>query len=142
MDEKQSESRSSEHTDEHRTDTTSTRQSSGVLSNGGWTFGSQARYDPDEPRDLTTVVIGAVADAEDVPIVEVTNPPLYEVVDISGLDDALFGRPETSRNGTESSVEFRYNEYKVRVEADGWVTVLRRDGEATSDGEGAASERR
>ena len=101
---------------------------------GGWAFTEQAHYDPTEPRDLTTVIIRTIAEAEGVPMVEIT-PPLYEVVDIAGIDGALFGRPDTSKEGTDSAVEFRYNGYKVRVEADGWVTVLRPSNGTTTDEE-------
>ncbi|WP_246310511.1 HalOD1 output domain-containing protein [Halorarum halophilum] len=92
---------------------------------GGWAFEAQIQYDPSDPRDLTTVIITGIAEAEGVSITEVTSPPLYEVVDIVAIDDALFGRPNASREDTDSAFEFRYHEYKVRVEADGWVTVLR-----------------
>jgi hypothetical protein len=140
MDEKRSDSSPSTKTDEKGNETPSAGDTIDAPTpksalNGGWTFVTQAHYDPDERRDLTTVIIGAVAEAEDVPITEIENPPLYEVVDIAGIDDALFGRPEANRNGTNSTVEFRYNGYKVSVEADGWVTVSDRSGDSTADGE-------
>ncbi|USZ73556.1 HalOD1 output domain-containing protein [Natronosalvus halobius] len=140
MDEKRSDSNPSTETKENRTeipDDDDTHGASGREStpDGSWTFVTQAHYNPDESRDLTTVIIGAVAEAEDVPITEITNPPLYEVVDIAGIDDALFGRPEANRNGTDSTVEFRYHGYKVSVEADGWVTVSERSEDAAADGE-------
>ena len=139
MDEKKSSSSPSSEPNENRNETTSADDtldapSSGKATGGGWTFVTQAHYDPDEPRDLTTVIVSAIAEAEGVPIVEVKNPPLYEVVDIAGIDDALFGRPEANLNGTESSVEFRYNGYKVGIEADGWVTVSSRSTDSANDG--------
>jgi hypothetical protein len=142
MDEKRSESSPSTETetDEKNNETPSTDDTLDAPTpqsapNGGWTFVTQAHYDPDEPRDLTTVIIGAVAEAEDVPITEIENPPLYEVVDIAGIDDALFGRPEASRNGTDSTVEFRYNGYKVSVKSDGWVTVSDRSEDSAANDE-------
>lgn len=140
MDEKRSDSSPLNDTDEKRIETISPDDtlyapSPGEAPNGGWAFLTQAHYDPDEPRDLTTVIICAIAEAEDTPIVEIKNPPLYEVVDIAGIDDALFGRPEANRDGTESNVEFRYNQYKVSVEADGWVTVSSRSTGSMGDGE-------
>lgn len=136
MDEKRSDSNPSTETEEKPTETPVADDTLEARApNGGWTFVTQAHYDPDEPRDLTTVIIGAVAEAEDVPITELTNPPLYEVVDITGIDNALFGRPEANRNGTNSMVEFRYNGYKVSVEADGWVTVSDRSEDSAADGE-------
>lgn len=100
---------------------------------GGWAFEAQDQYNPTESSDLTTVIIGAIAKAEGVSITEVRSPPLYEVVDIAAIEQALFGRHDVSANGTESSVEFRYNEYKVSVEADGWVTVSKRADESTAE---------
>ncbi|MFC4986380.1 HalOD1 output domain-containing protein [Saliphagus infecundisoli] len=104
------------------------------MPNEGWGFITQAHYDPDDSRDLTTVIVRAVAEAEDVPPTEIKNPPLYEVVDIAGIDDALFGRPEAHQSGMGSTVEFRYNGYKVSVEADGWVTVSDRSRDSNADG--------
>ena len=128
MDEKRTGSSPSTETDEKRSETTSPEDTldaptPGETPDGGWAFVTQAHYDPDEPRDLTTVIVGAIAEAEDVPIVEIEHPPLFDVVDVAGIDDALFGRPEANRDGTESRVEFRYDGYKVCVEADGWVIV-------------------
>lgn len=98
----------------------------------GWVLEAQAHYDPAESRDLATVITGAIAEAEDVSITEVLSPRLYEVVDIAGMEAALFGRPDVSKNGTESAVEFRYHEYKIHVEDDGWVTVLKLPDETTA----------
>ncbi|WP_254532775.1 HalOD1 output domain-containing protein [Natrinema gelatinilyticum] len=139
MDKKRSDSNPSTKTAEKRTETpppdddtldTPRRE----RTHGGWTFMAQAHYDPDEPLDLTTVIIGAIAEADDIPITEIKNPPLYEVVDIAGIEDALFGRPKANRNGTDSTVEFRYNGYKISVEADGWVTVSSRSANSAADG--------
>ena len=136
MDEQRSDSNPSTEAEENRTETPAAPDTRDARApKGGWTFVTQAHYDPDDPRDLTTVIIGALAAAEDVPITELKNPPLYEVVDIVGIDDALFGRPGANRNGTNSTVEFRYNGYKVSVEADGWVTVSNRSGRSVADGE-------
>lgn len=132
MDEKPDESSPSRNPEQNRTETTSpggtkdappSREASGERV---WTYVTQAHYDPDNERDLTTVVVSAIAEAEEVPITEIKSPPLYEVVDIASIDDALFERPDTSKNDTESIVEFRYNQYKVSVEANGWVTVSAR----------------
>ena len=139
MDEKRSDSSPTTDTGQNRIETISVDDTldaptPGRAPDGGWTFVTQAHYDPGELRDLTTVIVGAIADAEDVPIVEIRTPPLYEVVDIAGIDDALFGRPGTNRDGTESTVEFRYNGYKVSVEGDGWVTVSSRSPDSAGDG--------
>ena len=80
MDEKRTDSRPSNGTDQKRNETTKGEKTidaptPGKTPDGGWSFVTQAHYDPDEPRDLTTVIIGAIADAENIPIVEVKTPP-------------------------------------------------------------------
>ena len=140
MDEKHSDSGPSTETDENDSDATVASDRLDVpgpetAANGGWTFVTQNHYDPEKSRDLTTVVISAIADAEDVPVSEIKDPPLYEVVDIAGIEAALFGRPAANRSGVTSTVEFRYTDYRVRVEADGWVTVSNRSGDSKVDGE-------
>ncbi|WP_224271065.1 HalOD1 output domain-containing protein [Haloprofundus salinisoli] len=89
-----------------------------------WTFETQAHYDPDEQRDLTTVIIGTIAEVEGVEILDIKVPPLYEVVDTESVEDTLFGRPEATRNGTQLKTEFRYRNHKVEIDAEGWVTVF------------------
>ncbi|MFC4551559.1 MULTISPECIES: HalOD1 output domain-containing protein [Halorussus] len=64
-----------------------------------------------------------------------TDMGYTDVIDIAGIDDTLFDRPEANRNGTNSTVEFRYNDYKISVGADGWVTVSDRSGGSAVDGE-------
>lgn len=128
MDENSDHSSPSKKTDQKRGETESVDgmwdgPSPGEDADEDWTFMTQAHYDPEERRDLTTVIIGAIAEAEGVPMIEIRSPPLYEVVDIASIEDALFGRPDANRDGTTSTVESRYNQYKVSVEADGWVTV-------------------
>ncbi|WP_224333845.1 HalOD1 output domain-containing protein [Haloprofundus halobius] len=105
------------------------------MTDGGWTFATQAQYDPSDSRDLTTVIVSTIADAEDTAIVEIKNPPLYEVIDVAGIDDVLFDHSPITQNGTNSTVEFRYNDYKVSVETDGWVTVFRRFEDSAADEE-------
>lgn len=131
MDEQPNDSRPSHETDQNRNETTSAGGNVDAptpweASNGDWTFVTQDQYDPAEPRDLTTVIVSAIAEAEEVPITDIRSPPLYEVVDVAGIRDTLFGRPEAGGSGTDSTIEFRYNQYRVSVEADGWVTVSRR----------------
>ena len=101
----------------------SEKSTQGTATNGGWTDVAQDHYDPGGTRDLTTVVISAIAKAEGVSITEVRSPPLYEIADIAAIEEAMFGRSRVSQDGTGSAFEFRYNEHVVRVEADGWVTV-------------------
>ena len=55
---------------------------------------------------------------------EVKSPPLYETVDVSGIENAFFGSDsgENTRRGA-GTVEFRYTEYLVKVRSDGWIQV-------------------
>ena len=140
MDEKQPESDPRERADQHRNEAISADEGLDAPTpadalNGGWTFATQRHYDSEEPLTLTNVIIEAIADAEGVPFVEIKEPPLYEVVDAEALEEALFNRPTASRESMGSSAEFHYNGYKVKVEADGWVTVLRQDGQSVTGGE-------
>lgn len=139
MDKKRKDSSPSNDAAQERTETTSSPRTLDAPTpegtpDGGWSFVAQAQYDPEEPRDLTTVIIDAIAEAENAPIVEVKTPPLYEVVDVPGIESALFDRPAGKGEGTASTVEFRYNQYKVSVESDGWVTVADRSEGPATDG--------
>jgi hypothetical protein len=89
-----------------------------------WRQVAQRHYDPDRDGELTTAIVFAVADAAGVSPKEIKSPPLYEIVDVAAIEDALFG-PETptdSRPGT-GSVEFRYTDYLVTIGSDGWIQV-------------------
>jgi hypothetical protein len=80
---------------------------------------AQRRYDPDE--ELSTTVVFALADARGVAPAEVNSPPLYERVDAAALERTFFGPQSGPVSG---SVEFRYEEFLVRVGSDGWVRVF------------------
>ncbi|WP_435063974.1 HalOD1 output domain-containing protein [Halobaculum sp. EA56] len=85
---------------------------------------AQRLYDPDRDGGLATAIVFAIADAEGVPPTEVKSPPLYETVDVAGIENTFFdrGTDGRSRHGT-GAVEFRYAEYLVRVRSDGWIQV-------------------
>jgi hypothetical protein len=88
-----------------------------------WRQVAQRLYDPDQDGGLTTVIVYALADAEDVPPTEMKSPPLYETVDVSGIEQAFFGmHTDETRRGT-GVVGFRYTEYLVKVRSDGWIQV-------------------
>ncbi|NKE35788.1 hypothetical protein GWG54_08135 [Natronococcus sp. JC468] len=69
-------------------------------------------------------MVFAIAEAEGISPSEVKSPPLYDSVDVAGVEDAFFGSDSGngSRRGT-GTVEFRYTEYLVKVRSDGWVEV-------------------
>lgn len=89
-----------------------------------WRVTEQRVYDPAAGPDLTTVVIEAVAAADGVSISRIKDPPLYEVVDIAAVKDALFGPSENGTRGvTGGSLDFEYRGYRITVRGDGWVQV-------------------
>ena len=95
-----------------------------------WTFAEQAHYARDSDRDLTTELIFAIAAADDSDPRNLKDPPLYECVDTAAIEDAFFG-PEVAsgeRDG-EGTISFRYNQYRIEVAADGWITVLKPTGD-------------
>lgn len=84
----------------------------------------QRMYDPATGPDLTTVIVEAVAVAEGVESTSIKEPPLYEVVDIAAVKDALFGATESDTRGvTGGSLDFEYRGYQITVRDDGWVQV-------------------
>ncbi|NUC72938.1 hypothetical protein HTZ84_11550 [Haloterrigena sp. SYSU A558-1] len=89
-----------------------------------WRQITQRLYEPDRDGDLTTAIVFVIAEAEDVSPSEVKSPPLYEAVDVAGIEDAFFGfnGGAVSRQGT-GTTEFRYTEYLVKVRSDGWIQV-------------------
>jgi len=89
-----------------------------------WSQVVQSHYNPDGNRELTTVIVHAIAEAEGVSPTEVTSPPIYEVVDVPAVEDAVF-RPEKHGNSRQGFgiVEFRYTDYIVKVRSDGWIQV-------------------
>lgn len=85
---------------------------------------AQRHYEPNGQGELTTAIVFAIAEAEDVSPSEVKSPPLYESVDVPAIEDAFFG-PDVagaSRQGI-GTVEFQYTDYLVKVKSDGWIQV-------------------
>lgn len=89
-----------------------------------WTVVEQAHYARDSDRDLTTAIMFAIAAAEDRDPTTLTDPPLYECFDVAAIEDAFFG-PAVAGNDRdgEGTVSFRYQQYRVEVADDGWITV-------------------
>lgn len=89
-----------------------------------WQQVAKRLYDPDQDGALTAVIVFAIADAEGVKPTEIDAPTLYEVVDVAAIEQALFGTlPTESSRETTGRLEFRYTEYLVEVNSDGWVQV-------------------
>lgn len=88
-----------------------------------WRQVAQRLYEPDRDGGLTTAIVFAIAEAADVSPGEVKSPPLYEAIDVAGVEDAFFGsRGDVARQGT-GTVEFRYAEFLVKVRSDSWIQV-------------------
>lgn len=89
---------------------------------GTGTLRSKRHYDPDD-GDLTTAIVGAVADAEGVELSAVTEPLLYESIDAAALEGSLFATGDRPGFGDYGEVEFQYHGYVVTVDSDGWIAV-------------------
>jgi hypothetical protein len=86
---------------------------------------AQRHYEPDDQGELTTAIVFAIAEAQGVAPTEVQSPPLYDFIDVPAIENAFFG-PDVagvSRRGV-GTVEFRYTDYLVKVQSDGWVRVF------------------
>jgi hypothetical protein len=89
-----------------------------------WHLVAQAHYDHDNPHDLTTTIILALAEADGVPSTAIKSPRLHDVLDAPALEETLFGaRTDDQEVDKEESFTFRYREYRVCIQADGWVLV-------------------
>lgn len=89
-----------------------------------WRVVERRHYDPDSGPDLTTVVVEAVTAAEGTDAKDIGDPPLYDVVDVVAIRDALFGTKQMDARGvTGGSLVFEYRGYRVTVRSDGWVRL-------------------
>ncbi|MDG5821185.1 HalOD1 output domain-containing protein [Natronococcus sp. A-GB7] len=100
------------------------RDESTLEQNTRWRQVTQRHYDPARDGELTTAIVFAVAEAEDVSPNEVTSPPLYESVDVAAIENAFFGsNPEDGPRRGTGVVEFRYADYLVKVRSDSWIQI-------------------
>lgn len=89
-----------------------------------WQTVEQRLYEPGSGPELTTVVIEAVAAAEEAEILGIEQPPLYEAVDIDAVKNSLFDATDPDTSGvTGNSLSFEYRGYRITVHGDGWVHV-------------------
>lgn len=88
-----------------------------------WTQVAQRHYDPRTPGELTTAIVFAIADARGGDPGEVRSPPLYDIVDVAAIEDVFFTDSATDDGDGTGTTEFRYEEFLVRVQSDGWVRV-------------------
>lgn len=91
-----------------------------------WEQEVQVPFDGSGVHDLTSTIIEAVATVEDVSMTEIKDPPLYEVLDVVTLEDALFGSSDIDHHSREPHVvEFMYRTHRIVIRSDGWVQVYR-----------------
>jgi hypothetical protein len=88
-----------------------------------WRQVVQRHFDPNGDDELTTALVFAIAEAEGVSPRDVKSPPMYEVVDVTAVENALFG-PGTRAESRRGTIEFRYAEYLLKVGSDGWIQVF------------------
>lgn len=89
-----------------------------------WQQAAQRKYCPENDGGLTTAIVFALAEADGVSPVDLKSPPLYDVVDVAGIENALFGSRANRdpREGT-GTIKFRYREYLVEVRSDRWIQI-------------------
>ncbi len=88
-----------------------------------WRQVAQRHYDPCDEVELTTAIVFAIADAKNVDPTALTSPQLYDCIDAAALEDTFFGAGTLSKQST-GTVQFRYDTYLIRVDADGWIRVF------------------
>lgn len=112
---------------DERTATNDSQTVQPVPGEAEWEVVAQTQFDPSETSELTTAIVHAVAEAEDVPPADVKSPPLYEVVDTAALEAAFLGIEGAFRGpAPRCSTEFMYRGHRVVVRSDGWVLVTDR----------------
>lgn len=95
-----------------------------------WHFITQRRYDPERDAELTSAIIYALAAAMDVDPTDVRSPLLHDVVDVPAIEHAfLYGNPDGGSPSGKGSVTFRYREFLVMIDSDGWVRVYGPNGQ-------------
>ncbi len=88
-----------------------------------WRQVAQRHYDPCETTELTTAIVFAIADAKDIDPTTLQSPRLYDCIDATALEDTFFGAGTPTERST-GTVQFRYDTYLIRVDADGWIRVF------------------
>ena len=87
-----------------------------------WTQTAQRQFDPTAGSDLTSVIVLAIADADGVPPHQITEPTLFEYVDVEAVSRLVENASGTDA-GTDS-VRFGYDGSLIEVRSDGHVSVF------------------
>ena len=88
-----------------------------------WRVVSLSHYDPVEAHDLTSTIIYAIADVEQLDPVDLKNPALYDCIDVSAIEHSLFGPNRGREKQNTGSIQFAFGDYRISVQSDGWVLV-------------------
>ena len=89
-----------------------------------WRLLTQRCYDPDRDGELTASIVFAIADAACIPASEVSPPPLYDVIDVSAVENLLFnGGPRDSSEQLDTIITFHYLDYLLSIRSDGRIAV-------------------
>jgi hypothetical protein len=92
-----------------------------------WSQVAQRHYEPGERRELTTEIVYTIAAAKDASPEEL-SPALYNFIDVPAIEDTFFGpESETRPEQGVGSVRFRYGDYLVTIQSDGWIQVYEPD---------------
>lgn len=98
-----------------------------VPADAEWTQVAQKPVGESPTSGLTMAIISAVADAEGVQPVEITDPPLFDVLDTAALEAAFVSSGDLVHLQDEgASTEFMYRGYRIMVQCNGWVRVFER----------------
>ena len=88
-----------------------------------WECVARRHYDVASGDELTSHVVLAIADARCVAPHEVTDPPLYDCVDVEALEQFVRGTPPSAPGAPENAVRFDYDGHLVAIHADGHIVV-------------------
>lgn len=87
-----------------------------------WTQTAQRRFDSTDDGELTNIIVQAIADGIGVAPDEVTEPTLFECVDMEAVS-RLIESGSSNVPGTDT-IRFDYDGSMVEVRADGLVRVF------------------
>lgn len=90
-----------------------------------WWLATQVPFAEEAKNDLTSAIIGAVAETEGVSQREIKEPPLYEVLDVAALETAFFASDTVGQSSDAlRTVEFMYRGHRIVVRSDAWVQIF------------------
>jgi hypothetical protein len=94
-----------------------------VLSSQQWCTVAEESVDPTEPDDLLLGIVEAVGEAENRDPAEIESPPLSAVIDVGGVERALFDTGGLTDSPVTADVRFLYRGWRITVNSDGSIFV-------------------